>query len=106
MSLITLTGTIHFDPINKTKKHELQADWKRMALVLFDGNICQYYAWFIEKRYSIVLNKPLRGAHISFINDSIRDIKLGTGIVNDEEVEILWESVKNKWDNKRSSNNA
>ena len=36
---ITYKGTIHFDPVNKTKKHESQADWKRMALIMFDGEI-------------------------------------------------------------------
>ena len=99
-NLITYKGIIHFDPINKTKKHELQADWKRMALVMLNGEICEYYAWFIEKRYDLKLIKPLRDAHISFINDSINDIKKGSGIENDAEVEVLWETVKNKWDNK------
>lgn len=99
-NLITYKGTIHFDPVNKTKKHKNQADWKRLALVLFDGEICEYYSWFLLKRYNLKLNKPLRGAHVSFINDSISDIKKGSGLILDRDVESLWEMVKNKWDNK------
>jgi len=39
-------------------------------MVFFEGDVAEYYAWFIKKRYNLILNKPLRGAHISFINDS------------------------------------
>jgi len=93
---ITYKGKIHFDPVNKTKKHLSQADWKRMALVLFDGEICEYYNWFIEKRYNLKLNRPLRGAHISFINDSLRDMTKGLNC-SEQEVETIWKSVKEKW---------
>lgn len=96
---ITYKGIIHFDPINVTKKHLNQSDWKRMALVLFEGEICELYTWFIEKRYNLKLNKPLRGSHISFINDSINDIKNALKC-NEYEAELVWEQVKNKWDNK------
>jgi len=68
-----------------------------MAMVLIDGEICEYYAWFLQKRYNLFLNKPLRGAHISFINDSMRDLSLN-GQKSNEEIQNLWESVKIKWD--------
>lgn len=97
---ITLVGKIQFEPENKTKKHESQASWKKMAMVLIEGDITPYYAWFIEKRYNLVLNKPLRGAHVSFINDSIKDMSLD-GKRSVKEVEALWESVKKKWDGKQ-----
>ena len=86
--MIQLTGKIWFDPKNVTRKHNLQADWKRMAFVVFDGDMCEYYSWFIKKRYNLTLNRPLRGAHISFINDSIRDM----GDKADE-----WDKVKEKY---------
>ena len=86
--MIQLTGKIWFDPKNVTRKHNLQADWKRMAMVVFDGDVCEYYSWFIKKRYNLTLNRPLRGAHISFINDSIRDM----GDKADE-----WDRVKEKY---------
>jgi hypothetical protein len=71
-----------------------------MAMIFIDGDVCEYYAWFIKKRYSIALNKPLRGAHISFINDSMRDLSLN-GTRNEEEIEAVWEVVKQKWDGKK-----
>lgn len=86
--MIQLTGKIVFDPRDVTKKHSKQSDWKRMAMVVFDGDVCEYYSWFIKKRYNLTLNRPLRGAHISFINDSIRDM----GDKADE-----WDRVKEKY---------
>ena len=98
-NLIKYKGIIHFDPIDVTKKHMKQANWKRMALVLIDGELCEYYAWFIKKRYSIELNKPLRGAHVSLINDSINDMLKGLKCT-EQEAEVVWNSVKNKYDGK------
>ena len=97
MEKILLTGRIEFEPENKTKKHNLQASWKHIAMVMIDGDVTEYYAWFIKKRYNLVLNKPLRGGHISFINDSFKDMSLN-GQRSIEEVKQVWENVKNKWD--------
>lgn len=68
-------------------------------MVFIDGDVCEYYAWFLQKRYSITLNKPLRGAHISFINDSMRDLSQNND-KSEEEILQLWEDVKAKWDGK------
>jgi hypothetical protein len=89
--LIRIKGKIVFDPPNYTSKHNKQASWKRIAMVSFDGEMAEYYAWFIERRYNLVLNRPLRGAHITFVNDSIREIKGGNE---------AWEEVKKRWDGK------
>jgi len=97
---ITLTGKINFEPEDKTKKHLSQASWKKIAMVLIDGDITDYYAWFIKKRYNLVLNKPLRGAHVSFINDSMRDLTKN-GKISEEEVNKKWEYVKKKWNGKK-----
>jgi len=70
-----------------------------MAMVFIEGDVCEYYAWFLQKRYSITLNKPLRNAHISFINDSIRDLTQNND-KSEEEILQLWEDVKAKWDGK------
>lgn len=91
-------GVIHFDPVNVTKKHTNQATWKRVALVMFEGDVAEYYAWFVEKRYGLKLNKPLRGAHISFLNDSLNDMKIGLQLAQDDAVEQVWHQVKSKWD--------
>jgi len=93
---ITLTGIIRFDVEDKTKKHLNQASWKKIAMVLIDGDVCEYYAWFIKKRYNLVLNKPLRGNHISFINDSMKDLTQN-GEKSVEEALNAWETIKNKW---------
>jgi hypothetical protein len=86
--MILLKGKILFDPADRTAKHKNQASWKKVAMVVFEGDVCEYYSWFIKKRYSLPLNKPLRGAHITFINDREGDI---TG---------SWEDVKAKYDGK------
>lgn len=69
-----------------------------MAMVFIDGDITEYYAWFINNRYNLILNKPLRGAHISFINDSMKDL-MG-GVKTQKQAEADWEVVKKKWDGK------
>ena len=96
---IKLIGKIEFEVENKTKKHHNQSSWKRVAMIMLDGDITEYYAWFIEKRYNLILNKPLRGGHISLINDSIKDLSCG-GTKTIEEINKTWETVKKKWDKK------
>ena len=78
------------------QKHMRQSSWKKVAMVLFNGDVCQYYAWFIKKRYNLELNKPLRNAHVTFINDKLSDFKAD----NISDVDILWDAVKEKWDGK------
>lgn len=88
---LVIKGKIIFDPDNVTRKHNRQADWKRVAMVKFDGEMAEYYAWFIERRYNLTLNRPLRGTHVTFVNDSIKEIRGG---------DRKWEEVKKKWDGK------
>ena len=97
---ITLTGKIGFEPEDKTKKHKNQASWKKMAMIFFDGDITEYYSWFIERRFNLVLNKPLRGGHISFINDSVIDLTLN-GDRTLEESEKIWNEIKKKYHGKK-----
>ena len=96
---IGITGKIEFEVANYTKKHHNQSSWKRVAMVMIDGDIAEYYAWFVEKRYNLKLNKPLRGAHISLINDSVSELSK-KGQLSILEVNKNWESVKKKWDGK------
>lgn len=90
-NVIKIKGRIVFDPPDRTKKHKKQASWKKVAYVLFDGDVCEYYSWFIFKRYNLPLARPLRGPHVTFINDSERDI--GKNISK-------WGDLKRKWDGK------
>ena len=88
---ILLKGTVVFNPINVTKKHNKQSYWKRVAMVVFEGDMSSYYSWFIFKRYGVILNQPLRNSHITFVNDSIREIVGG---------DTKWEEVRKEWDGK------
>lgn len=92
-SKITLIGKIEFDVLNKTTKHKNQCSWKKTAMVLFNDDMCEYYSWFIQKRFNIILNKPIRSSHISFINDSMRDLT-NNGDKTEIETLELWELVK------------
>jgi len=86
---VTYKGKIVFDPDNRTKKHDAQGSWKKVAMVFLYGDICGYYGWFINKRYNLPLAEPLRKAHVSFINDRGSDTN------------GKWEEVKKKWDGKK-----
>lgn len=74
MSLIKVKCEIQFDPQDVTKKHKKQSLWKKIVIAKIKGDWSEYYAWFIKKRFNLELNRPLRGAHITLINDSLRDI--------------------------------
>jgi hypothetical protein len=86
---LTLRGQIKFDPEDKTNKHKSQGNWKKIAMVNFYGDVSEYYCWFIKKRFNLILGRPIRKfAHITFINDSHRD--MGDNVNK-------WSEVKNKW---------
>jgi hypothetical protein len=71
-----LSGKITFDPIDLTKKHVKQSEWKRTAIVLIDNlDFCKYYCWFILKRYNLELQMPQRGLHFTVINDKVSDVQ-------------------------------
>ncbi len=71
--MFEIKGKIVFDPINVTKKHNAQSAWKKVAIVKFDCDLYEYYSWFLKKRFNLFLNKPLRGTHLTFINDIVDD---------------------------------
>lgn len=57
-------------------------------MLLLKDDTAEYYAWFIRRRYNVILNKPLRGPHITFINDR-------EGDMNGQ-----WNAVREKWNEK------
>jgi len=71
--MFEMKGILVFDPINVTKKHNAQSAWKKVAIVKFDCDLYAYYSWFLKKRFNLFLNKPLRGTHLTFINDIVDD---------------------------------
>lgn len=84
--MFQVKGKIVFDVEDVTKKHLRQSSWKKMAMVVFDCDMDKYYSWLLRRRYNIKLNPPLRGPHVSFINDSVDDMN------------GKWEEVKKKYD--------
>lgn len=100
MNKIKTYGTIVFDVEDKTNKHKLQSSWKKTAFVLIGDDSCQYYSWFLKKRYNIILNQPLRLSHISFINDSMHDLTQKGEILENLALE-RWEKCKQKWNDKQ-----
>lgn len=73
---LRIKGRLIFDVEDKTNKQKLQSSWKKSALVLFDDDLCEYYSWFLKRRFNISLNKPLRGSHYTLINDKYDNIEL------------------------------
>jgi len=92
--MFELRGKIEFDPINVTKKHNKQSSWKKVALVKFeDCDLYAYYSWFLEKRFNLKLNKPLRGTHITIINDIVDDeiYAQAREVFHNKEIRILYD---------------
>lgn len=85
---VHIRGKIQFNPPDSTTKHHKQASWKRMVIINIPGETHLLYNWFINRRYSFTLNPPLRGTHLSLVNDSVRDFK-------DPKI---WDIMKQKWD--------
>lgn len=59
-------------------------------MLMLDGDMHLYYGWFIKRRYGIELNRPLRGSHVTFVNDKMKD-------------DVLWNKVRDKWNGKEIS---
>lgn len=68
---ISLKSPIIFNPVNKTNKHQKQSAWKKVALVNINGDLSEYYSYWLKKRYGLILNRPIRGAHFTVINDKV-----------------------------------
>lgn len=75
MVTVVLPAKLVFDPPEVSKKHKRQRERKVVACALFDVDIVRYYGWFIKKRFGLPLVLPLRGGHVSFINDMRADLK-------------------------------
>ena len=73
--MFQVKGKIVFDPRDRTKKHGQQSSWKKIAIVQLDCDLHKYYAWFLQKRYNLILNKPIRGSHVTIVSDIINSKK-------------------------------
>ena len=99
MDLIQSSGKLIFDPVNRTNKHNKQSSWKRTAMIILNDDTYEYYQWLIQKRYPFIqgvkgetnwLNPPLRGSHVTIIND----------MVGRDFTEENYLKAKNKYDGK------
>ena len=74
--MLELKTKIIFDPKDLTKKHVSQGSWLKVSICQTECDIHEYYAWFLNTRFNLKLNKPIRKAHITIIKDKIPDIEL------------------------------
>jgi len=113
MDIIQSSGKLIFDPINRTKKHNKQSSWKRTAMIVINDDTYQYYQWLIEKRFPFIqgvkgdtnwLNPPLRGSHVTIINDKIntenfteQNYNKAKKLYNGKEIFFFfnWEGLRN-----------
>jgi hypothetical protein len=93
--LFKIKGILDFTPVDVTRKHKSQSEWKCTAIIKTDCDIADYYAWFLKTRFSLVLNKPLRGTHVSFINDRMNKelFMEGSKIFNGREITFYYENM-------------
>ena len=93
--MFTIKGILEFDPINVTKKHDNQSSWKKVAMVRFDNDddTWAYYSWFLKKRFNLNLNKPLRGTHMTILNDIVDDnlYEMGRQLFHGKEITIQYD---------------
>lgn len=90
--MIELKGKIIFDVLDVTKKHLKQSEWKKVVIAKIEGDIVKYYNWFLQKRFGLVLNKPLRGAHITIVNDRMTEEQYDLGrIYDNKELTFLYD---------------
>jgi len=93
--LFKIKGILDFTPQDVTRKHKSQSEWKCTAIIKTDCDIADYYAWFLKTRFNLVLNKPLRGTHVSFINDRMNKelFMEGSKIFNGREITFYYENL-------------
>ena len=84
-------GKLVFDVEDLTNKHRQQSTWKKHAIAYIDNpDFCDYYSWFIKKRYNITtIPRPIRGTHLTLINDRLGDFNV---------TEERYREIKEKYD--------
>jgi len=104
--MFKVKGILEFDPVDVSKKHAQQSTWKKVAMVRFyEDDTCKYYKWLLEQRFGLRipdtnvfewrgrLNDPVRGTHVTAINDIVDDeIYLqAKDMFHGKEVEITYD---------------
>lgn len=72
-----VSGKIKFDIQNLTKKHKTQAkNWgKKTCIIELDSDYVGLSASYLKLRFGLELEKSVRKSHITFISESIKNIK-------------------------------
>ena len=85
-----MVGILDFEPVNVTKKHIHQSDWKCVAVIKTDCDMDDYLAWFLERRFNLKLCRNLRSAHITIISDRMNKTSFqeGAPLFNGKEIEF------------------
>lgn len=92
--LFKVKGILDFTPVDVSKKHKLQSDWKCVAMIKTNCDTSDYYAWYLKTRFNLKLNPPLRGTHVTIINDKM-DKSLfmeASKIFNGKEITFYYEN--------------
>lgn len=93
--LFKIKGILDFTPQDVTRKHQKQSMWKCVAIIKTNCDIADYYSWFLNKRFNLKLNPPLRDTHVTFISDRM-DKELfmeGSKIFNGKEITFYYENM-------------
>lgn len=85
---LEIPTSICFDPDPISAKHKKQGTWKYTALCTTPGDIDLYYSDFLFKRYGLILNRSIRLAHVTIINDRVEDLD-------------KYNAAKEKWNGKQ-----
>lgn len=90
--VVKMTGKLKFQPENKTKKH-LKQDWKKVAMIMLNCDLDNYYAWFLKKRFNLDFVKNLRGAHVTIISDKMNSemFEKASKLFNGKEITFYYE---------------
>lgn len=93
--MLQISGKIISSPPDVSKKHKKQSNWKSAAIVQFNDDFCNYYRWFLKKEFGLTLNQPLRGSHITVVNDRTSDMKDGADImdINGKEITVYYDPL-------------
>jgi hypothetical protein len=91
--LIRAVGIMDWEPENKTRKHQTHSKWKRVAMIKTGCDLEMYYAWFLERRFNLVLNKTIRGSHVTFISEEIdfKTFEEASNLWHGKELEFFYE---------------
>ena len=80
-------GQVKFDIDELTNKHKNQSSWKSHVITFINDDLDSYYRWFLKRKYNFDLIRPIRGPHLTIVNDRTEEIS-------------NWDQVKKEYNNK------